>query len=330
MYYMETASTDPHYNLAFEEYVLKRKSAGESCILWQNEKTVVIGQNQNAEQEINRAYMEKRGIRLARRITGGGAVYHDLGNLNYSFIRKYDDSESFSMRSFGVPLAAALQQLGLDAELSGRNDIVIGDKKVSGTAQRIAGGNILFHGTLLFDSDLEALTRALNADPAKFTGKSTKSIRSRVANIRPMLKTDMDMQAFWDYIKGALLGGAVEPACLTEGELREVEELKQAKYATREWTFGRSPAYTMRVKRKFDGGTLEALLQVEQGYIQDLVFYGDFLSRRPLDDVISLLKGRFFDKQEILAALCACDLFDYFGAITAQELASLLFETPDA
>lgn len=328
MYYLETHSQDPGYNLAFEEYVLTKMPAGEYFLLWQNDNAIVIGQNQNAAEEIDSAYVEAHSIRLVRRATGGGAVYHDLGNLNYSFIREYNAPGTLTMESFEAPLLRALQKLGLDAHASGRNDILIGQQKVSGTAQRIAGGRVLFHGTLLFDSDLGVLAGALRTDPAKFTGKSTKSVRSRVGNIRPLLKADMDLPAFWNYLKKEL-SAEYEELRLSEEALLAVEALNKSKYSSEEWTYGRSPACTLRVKRRFPGGTVEALLEVKQGRITDGGFYGDFLSQRPLDPVIERLKGCFFERQAVSFALSSLKLGEYFGSVTGEELLSLLFDSAE-
>ena len=244
-HYLETGSRDPAYNLAFEETVLRRRTEGDYLLLWQNDNTIVIGQNQNAEAEIDRAFVEAHGIRVVRRTTGGGAVYHDLGNLNYSFITDAGDAERMTMERFTRPVVEALRGLGLQAEASGRNDILVEGRKVSGTAQRLLRDRILHHGTLLFDADPHMVAGALNADPAKFQSKSAKSVRSRIGNIRSFLKKDMDLPAFWAYLKDALAGDGLAPDRLTAQELEAAEELRREKYATWEWTFGRSPRYSM-------------------------------------------------------------------------------------
>ena len=214
-HYLETGSRDPAYNLALEETVLRRRIQGDYLLLWQNDNTIVIGQNQNAEAEINRAFVETHGIRVVRRTTGGGAVYHDLGNLNYSFITDAGDAERLTMERFTRPVVEALRGLGLQAEASGRNDILVEGRKVSGTAQRLLGKRILHHGTLLFDANPEMVAGALNVDPTKFQSKSSKSVRSRIGNIRTFLKEDMDLPAFWAYLKEALAGDGLTPDSLT-------------------------------------------------------------------------------------------------------------------
>ena len=187
LHYLETGSTDPAFNLAFEEFVLENRREGDWLMLWQNANSVIVGLNQNAAEEVDPAYVRAHGIRVVRRMTGGGAVYHDLGNLNYSFITDALDTASLSMEALARPVCRALSALGVAAELSGRNDICVEGRKVSGTAQRLSLGRVLHHGTLLFDTDAEALSGALRADPEKFRSKAARSVRSRVGNIRDFL-----------------------------------------------------------------------------------------------------------------------------------------------
>lgn len=328
-HYLETGSRDPAYNLAFEETVLRQRTQGDYLLLWQNDNTIVIGQNQNAEAEINRAFVETHGIHVVRRTTGGGAVYHDLGNLNYSFITDSGDAERLTMERFTRPVVEALRGLGLQAEASGRNDILVEGRKVSGTAQRLLGKRILHHGTLLFDANPDMVAGALNVDPAKFQSKSSKSVRSRIGNIRSFLKEDMDLPAFWAYLKEALAGDGLTQDRLTEEELAAAEQLRREKYATWEWTFGRSPKYSMTNRRRWDGGTLEPHLSVEKGRITGIVFYGDFLSLSSLDPVTEALLDCPFRREDVAAVLDRFPLAQYFGAVTREEILDTLFHPVD-
>ncbi|MEY8386527.1 lipoate--protein ligase [Oscillospiraceae bacterium 38-13] len=325
MIYLETGSRNPFYNLAFEEVVLLRRREDSCLLLWQNENTVVVGQNQNTEAEINRAFVEVHGIRVVRRTTGGGAVYHDLGNLNYSFITGAEDGERLSMERFTRPVVSALRGLGLRAEASGRNDILIEGRKVSGTAQRLLNGRILHHGTLLFDADPDMVAGALRVDPEKFRSKSARSVRSRIGNIRDFLEEDMDLPAFWAYLKTALAGEGFVQGTLTEEELREAEDLKRRKYETWEWNFGRSPEYGMANRRYWDGGGLEVRLSVRKGLITEIAFYGDFLSRCPLDPLVKALEGCPFRREDVAERLARFPLPDYFGGIGRDEVLETLF-----
>ena len=325
VHYLETGSRDPYYNLAFEEYVLTHRTRGDYLLLWQNDNTIVVGQNQNTEAEINRPFVEAHHIHVVRRSTGGGAVYHDLGNLNYSFITDVGD-DGISIRRFTEPVVAALRGLGLNAEASGRNDILVEGRKVSGTAQRRHGGRILHHGTLLFDANPGMVAGALNVDPEKFRSKSTKSVRSRIGNIRDFLPNDMELPAFWAYLKDALSGGGLTPGALSAGELAEVDRLKREKYDTWEWNYGRSPKFDVRCKRYWDGGCLEANVSIANGVITDVRFFGDFLSVCGLEELVERLKGVAFRPEDVRAVLNDSPVGELFGGITADEVTATIFD----
>ena len=325
MIYLETGSLDPAYNLAFEEFILCNREEHDYLLLWQNHNTVVIGRNQNTAEEINQPFIRRHRINVVRRTTGGGAVYHDLGNLNYSFITVAADAESISMDRFTLPVVNALRGLGLDAEASGRNDILVSGRKVSGTAQRLYRDRLLHHGTLLFDSDPAMIAGALRADPEKFRSKSTKSVRSRVGNIRSFLPADMTLEQFWDYLKGCLCENGFETGEMNEGELRRIRELKREKYDTWEWNYGKSPRYDMTSRKRWPVGGLEVRAQIEEGRICAIVFYGDFLSLRPLEDITSALEGCPMRREDVGAALDGFALNEYFGGISRQELLDTIF-----
>ena len=326
VHYLETGSQSPYYNLAFEEYVLTHRTQGDYLLLWQNENTIVVGQNQNTEAEINRPFVEAHHINVVRRSTGGGAVYHDLGNLNYSFITDAGDKASISMDRFTSPVVEALKGLGLQAEASGRNDILVEGRKVSGTAQRLYGNRILHHGTLLFDANADMVAGALQVDPEKFRSKSTKSVRSRIGNIRSFLKQDMDMPAFWAYLKETLAGSGMVFDTLTADELAQVDKLKAEKYDTWEWNYGRSPKFNVRCKRYWDGGCLEANVSIANGVITDVRFFGDFLSVCGLEELVERLKGVAFRPEDVGAVLNDSPVGELFGGITADEVTATIFD----
>lgn len=319
-FYLETGSTDPAYNLAFEEYVLTHRREGSYLILWQNENAVIVGRNQNAEAEINRSFVEEHGIRVIRRNSGGGTVYHDLGNLNYSFITDVTAPDQQSAAAFTAPVVCALQALGLHAECSGRNDILVAGRKVSGTAQQHLHGRILHHGTLLFDTDPAMIAGALNPDPEKFRSKGVASVRSRVGSIRAALPADMTIDQFWAHLKKNLSTSGIQPCFLTEQELEAVLTLKQEKYDTWEWNFGRSPQYQSCFRHRWPGGTLEVHLSVTRGKISDADILGDFLGREPVDMLTQLLIGCPYREEYLRSCLQGFPLEACLGGITLQQL----------
>ncbi len=329
VHYLETGSTDPAYNLAFEEYVLANRREGDYLILWQNDNTIVVGQNQNTAAEINRAFVDEHHINVVRRTTGGGAVYHDLGNLNYSFITNEDEG-ALHLERFTKPVVDALCALGMQAEASGRNDILVEGRKVSGTAQRVLKKRILHHGTLLFDSDPGMVAGALNVDPAKYQSKGRQSVRSRIGNIRSFLKEDMTLPQFWDYLIRALSNASVERDRLKEDELRQVEKLRAEKYATWEWTYGKSPKYNFTARRRWPGGNLEVYAEISQGVVQTLTIYGDFMATRAMQEVTDALTGCQFRAEAFAEKLDAFDLPKYFGGVTKDEILQTFFDAAPA
>ena len=328
MVYIESPSTNPAFNLALEQYVFDHMDRNqEYFMLWQNDNTVVIGKNQNAFAEVNQKVADEKSISVVRRLSGGGAVYHDLGNLNYSFISDAGDSSERNRQQFVEPVVDALKGLGLDACASGRNDILVSGCKVSGTAQRIYNGRILHHGTLLFDADPSMIAGALRVDPLKFQSKGVRSVRSRVGNIRSFLSQDMTITGFWNYLIRSLSKTDLRMERLSDEEKEKVLELKESKYDTWEWNFGRSPEYQFMNKRKWDGGILEIRTSVEKGYIRDITFFGDFLSLEPLTQLCRQLQGCPCRREEVKKVLELQALDHLFGTITEEQILTTLFDT---
>ena len=326
IHYLETGSVDPCYNLAMEQYVLEHRREGDWLMLWQNQNTVVVGLNQNTAEEINASFVEEHGITVVRRMTGGGAVYHDLGNLNYSFIRDVGNAEELTISRFTEPVCRALASLGVQASASGRNDILVDGKKISGVAQRIAGGRILHHGTLLFDSDPAMIAGALRVDPAKFTSKSAKSVRSRIGNLRDYLPDGTDLPQFWALLLRELTRDGLIPESLSPDELQEIRMLADDKYRSWDWTYGRSPDYQYHSRRRFPGGTLEVYMNIHTGRIDEIVFFGDFMATVPLDSLIRALRGVRRDAESLTEVLDRFDLSSLFGGIRKEEVLSLLLD----
>lgn len=320
IHYFETRSTDPAYNLAFEEYILTHFREGNILILWQNDNAVIIGRNQNTAEEISQSFVDANHIRVIRRNTGGGAVYHDLGNLNYSFISDADGIDQAATQLFLKPVVDALRGLGLDAEFSGRNDILVSERKISGTAQQLSKGRLLLHGTLLFDSDPDMISGALNPDPTKFQSKSIKSVRSRVGNIRQFLQKDMDIGSFWDYLRTRLTGVTTVCPSLTETDLTAIQKLKRDKYDTWDWNYGKSPKFDMQNKKRWSGGLLDIRMTVFGGCISQLRIYGDFLALQPIAPLEQALVGCPLRCDALYNAVSALNLEQHIGSITIDEL----------
>ena len=324
IHYLETGSVDPCYNLALEQVVLERRREGDWLMLWQNRNTVVVGLNQNTAEEINASFVEAHGITVVRRMTGGGAVYHDLGNLNYSFIRDVGNAEELTIGRFTEPVCRALASLGVQAATSGRNDILVDGKKISGVAQRIVKGRILHHGTLLFDSDPAMIAGALRADPAKFTSKSAKSVRSRVGNLRDYLPEGIDLPRFWELLLQELTRDGLIREALSPDELQEVRRLADEKYRSWDWTYGHSPDSRYHSRRRFPGGTLEVYMDLHAGRIEEISFFGDFMATAPLDGLTEALRGVRLDAESLAEVLDRFDLPSLFGGIRKEEVLSLL------
>lgn len=323
--YFETGSYNPFYNLAFEEYIFLNFTKDNYLILWQNDNTIVVGRNQNTDEEINKEFVLSHHINVVRRSTGGGAVYHDLGNLNYSFIADLECKNQALSDNFVYPIITALAQLGIEAVASGRNDILVNGCKVSGVAQRISNNRILHHGTLLFDSDLDSISNALNVDKSKFISKSVKSVKSRVCNIRPLLKIDMNTDDFKDHIKTVLLENSFEVGSLDTEAYLQIKNLETQKYNTWEWNYGASPKCNFIVKRRYAGGILSIYADIHGGTINDISLKGDFLSSRDLLPFTTALKGCRFNISCVEKVLDTFPIADYFGSISKAQIIDALF-----
>ncbi|GFI61176.1 lipoate-protein ligase LplJ [Clostridiales bacterium] len=323
-YYINNKCTNPYYNLALEEYLLTNKPDKHFIVLWQNENAVIIGRNQNAYEEINTDFISKNHIKVVRRTTGGGAVYHDIGNLNYSFITEFSSRQS-SISELTLPIIKALSDIGIQAEVSGKNDITVYGKKVSGTAQRLYKNRILHHGTLLFNSDLEKISGALNVRPEKFLSKSTKSITGRVCNISEHLMENISLEDFWKLIYESLAKhNDIESYSLSEEDISSINMLKE-KYVDTLWTFRAVQPMSIHSIAKFEGGLLDVNLKVEQDKITDCKIFGDFMSLTDISPLERTLIGTLFSPAAIKKAVSVLPLKNILGSITAEELVSCIF-----
>ena len=324
MIYLESPSRDPYFNLALEEYVFERMDKSKSYfLLWQNDNTIVVGKYQNTAEEIDQAYVDAHHIRVARRLSGGGAVYHDRGNLNFTFIVDRADAPGLNFKVFVRPVVEALARFGVHAEFTGRNDLTIDGMKFSGNAQYARRGRLLHHGCIMLDSNLTSVADALRVKEAKFASKAVKSVRSRVTTINAHAPAPISMEDFKGALKEcAMASGELEPCTLTEEDLAAIRKLRDEKYATWAWNYGFSPAYDMRREMKFPAGLVTAHLSAEGGKIKAVRFYGDFFGGE-LGELEGAMVGLPLDGH-LTEALEALRVGDYMSGITAEELSRLL------
>ncbi len=331
MLYVESHSFDPEYNLSFEEYLFKYLPLEEEeyVTLWQNGPAVIIGKNQNAWAEINRDYIEANEVKVVRRITGGGAVYHDLGNLNFSFVTKDQAKGKIDFSIYYKPIVAALRAMGVEAELSGRNDITVDGKKVIGASQSIWKGRVLSNGCILFDVKMESLASALNVRPEKLVTKGIASVKARVTNIKPYLGMEKDVDDFKALLLKEIFrqfGEEPREYKLTEKDRQEILKIKESRFGRKEWNWGQSPKGSFSNGAKFPFGWVEISTNIVGGKLKDVVILGDFFGTEDVAEISKALEGADYDKKSIEAVLGDFELVKYFGQTEAKDLAELFFE----
>ena len=310
MKYVINNCTDAHWNMAHDEFLLEGLRDTVFC-LWQNAPAVIIGLNQSAYAEVNLPYLEAHGIKLARRVTGGGAVYHDLGNLNYSIAGPAKEVENY----YDL-MADSLRRLGLPAERTGRNDIMVNGRKCSGWAKRLSKDRMMIHGTLMWDVDLEALTEALAVPGSKLSAAGITSVRSRVCNLRSRLSQFKTIDEFKAALHGILADGDYE-IHLTDTQKAQITEQVQKKFSTWDWVYGRSPKTEFKSTKKFPCGTVTAHYTLTHGVFSELEFTGDFIGSRPAEELAAKLLGK---RPE---AILQESVKDYFEGTTEPEFLSI-------
>jgi lipoate---protein ligase len=320
---------DPHFNLALEEYVLNYLDPKEDyVILWQNEPSVIIGRNQNTIEEINAKYIKDHNINVVRRLSGGGAVYHDLGNLNFTFIVSSSKDSVSNFKKFTEPVINALGRLGINSEFSGRNDITIDGKKFSGNAQYYSKNRLLHHGTILFNSDLTVVQQALNVKIDKLQSKGIKSVRSRVTNIYPYLEKEVCIEEFKDTLLKFLMndeGYKENEYILTENDLSKIKELMETRYLKWQWNYGESPAFDVEKNKRFEGGNLSLKFNVKDGKLQGLKIHGDFFGRKDIAEIENILKNKEYKEDCIREVISSIDFKEYFSALNIADFVECMF-----
>ncbi len=322
-------STEPYFNQATEEYLLKNFDE-DIFMLWRNDNAIIVGKHQNTLAEINTETVADKSIKVVRRLTGGGAVFHDLGNLNFTFIMNYGDAQpEIDFKKYTRPIIGVMAELGIRAEFSGRNDILIDGQKFSGNAEHIfhQKKRVLHHGTLLFASQISDLSAALRVNPLKFEDKAVKSVRSRVTNISSHLKTPITVEEFRDKVMAYIVSiySDVESYELSETDKKAIQHLADEKYSQWHWNFGYSPKYTFQKGIKTAGGHLEVHMNVDKGLIQEIRIYGDFFAKKEIEEVEVALIGKEHRLEVILEQLKNLPSSAYFNNISEVELVGAFF-----
>ncbi len=318
-------TTNPYFNLATEEYVLKNFS-DDSFMLWRNQPSIIVGKHQNTLAEINLDYVNESHIKVVRRLSGGGAVFHDLGNINFTFIKQGDHDMTVDFRKFTEPILEVMLKLGINAKFEGRNDLTIDGLKFSGNAEHVYRDMVLHHGTLLFSAEMTDLSGALNVDPSKFSDKAVKSARSRVTNISSHMKVPMETLEFMELLSRHMHEKYPDALTmeLSEQDHRNIEELVNTKYRTWEWNYGHSPDYNFRKKLKTElGGHIEMNMLVKNGLIIDAKIFGDFFNRNDTDELENMLKGMPHEGSVIRERFSGIEIGDYFEHVKDEEFFSL-------
>ncbi len=324
---IKNPDTNPYFNLAAEEYAIKNFS-DNMFMLWRNEPCIVVGNHQNTLAEINLDYVKENDLYVVRRMSGGGAVFQDLGNLNFTFIKNIDESNNkVDFSTYTKPIIEVLRNMGLNASFEGRNDIVIDGRKISGNAQAVRNNRMLHHGTLLFSSVMEDLAKALKVNPLKFKGKAVKSVKSRVTNIKEHLDEDIDVLEFRDRIMDHIISTneGAEPYEYTEEDRRKINQLVEEKYGTWNWNYGSSPKYNFEKLIKTDGGNIEFHINVEKGIMKDVKIFGDYFNSLDTREIEDMLKNLPHEHQKIKNKLNGIDFEKYFHKVDKEEFIAGMF-----
>ncbi|MDO5717732.1 MAG: lipoate--protein ligase [Tissierellia bacterium] len=326
MRYIFSPSNNCYWNLALEQYVFDNLDKDYAYfMLWQNDNTIVVGKHQNTAAEINADFVKENGINVVRRLSGGGAVYHDLGNLNFTFIDDNPD-DIFDFSRFCNPVVKALASLGVKVAISGRNDMTIDGKKFSGNAMYKKKGRVMHHGTLMYDSNLDILTKALKVSKDKIESKGIKSIKSRVTNVKPYMKEDIGIDKFIDSLRDYMFreNDMVEYN-LTDEDIANVDKLYEDIYSKWEWNYGASPKYTVLKERRIEGfGKLEIYMDIKGGKIKDISFYGDYFGNGDSKELTEILRDVNLEEKSLREKLDSVDINYYFNNLNLDEFINLI------
>lgn len=322
MLLIDSPSHNAYFNIASEEYLLHRFPTEDLFLLYVNAPSIIVGKFQNTLAEINLDYVQEKEIKVVRRMSGGGAVYHDLGNLNFSFHTLLGQNDFGDFAFFTKPVLSMLHELGVPAELKGRNDLLVEGKKFSGNAKLARHGKMIQHGTILLNSEMEILGEALKVNPLKFIDKATKSNRGRVTNLLEYLPKDTTTERLKELLTAEIIKNnpAAKRYEFDAADLAGIEKLQKEKYETWDWNFGFSPNYNFKKAIKIPAGFIEVHLDVVHGIIEKTKIFGDFFAPKPIEELENLLLGQKHEVQQIQDLLASLVLTDYFGKVTVEEI----------
>jgi len=324
MFIIDSPSHDAFFNIASEEYLLTKFPTEDIFLLYINAPSIIVGKFQNTLAEINLDYVNDNNIKVVRRLSGGGAVYHDLGNLNFSFHTLLGTNDFLDFGEFTSPIIKILKDWNINANLEGRNDLLVDGKKFSGNAKLAKGGKMIQHGTILFNSEMSVLSDALKVNPLKFLDKATKSNRQRVTNLIDFLPTGATIEVLKQKLIDEILKDfAGKVYNLTDEDIQEIEKLTKEKYETWDWNFGSSPNYNFKKAIKVPAGFIEIHLDVEKGIIKKAKIFGDFFASKPIEEFEDLLIDEKHDIENLNQVLSKINITDYFGKVTVDEILEL-------
>ncbi len=292
---------NPYFNLAAEEYLLKNTDE-DVFMLWQNKDTVVVGKHQNIYAEINLDFVRDKNITLARRLSGGGTVYHDAGNVNFSYIMTGKHGRMVDFAKYTDDIVEALHNMNIPALRNQRNDLTINNKKISGNAEHVFKNRVLHHGTLLFNSQLDVLNKAIKAPENRYIDKAVQSVRSKVCNISEFADNQVDVGVFYDEVFNFILGkyDNAKLYSFTQQDIEQIQKLEQEKYSTWDWIFGYSPKYELTKTIIKNNKSLEVYLNIKRGIIELAKFKGDMLNSEESEELSKFLINKKHDKDILL------------------------------
>lgn len=330
MKYIVNKSNDTQFNIALEEYCFKKlRQFDKIFLLWINKPSIIVGKYQNTKEEINADYVREHDIQVVRRISGGGAVYHDYNNLNYTIISNETKGVNFDFNSLSQPVINTLKELGVIAHSTGRNDIEIDGQKICGNAQAYINGRIMHHGCLLFDVNLGVLANALNVTKDKIESKGVKSVRARVTNILPHLKEKISVTQFSDKILEHMKKeyDELEEYVLTKEDLEEINKIRDTKFNTWDWNYGENPEYNITRNTRFKSGKIQIFAVIENNIIESIKFYGDFFGNNSnLEEIEKFLIGTKYTREDVAEKLKNINFNEYFAGFSLEELSTAICE----